>query len=302
MKKETDAQKILELYDQNEAIMAMFAPKTKDFSKLILALECFVEQIKITKEVSRQIKEELGELDDKRFLEEFEKRIKDRIAPLQKEMNLFEDSELSMLFFALPGRKGRKFFEIMRQAEELEKIPRTDSSKKEKVGSLIKEMESYISEIKEINKPFIPAKIDKNRTIIFKVMFKYRKGTWRKIELKSTQTLVDLHEAIQEYFEWDNDHLYSFYMDNQFNRRKGDYDMEYTCPFESEGGKTADIKAGTLEFEKKQKFAYLFDFGDCHRFEIEVVDFGKVEKDKKYPLLVESKGKSPEQYPEYDEE
>lgn len=142
--------------------------------------------------------------------------------------------------------------------------------------------------------------INKNQTIIFKVMFKYRKGTWRKIELKSAQTLVKLHEAIQKYFEWDNDHLYSFYMDNQFNRRKRDYNMEFTCPFESEGMKTANVKVGVFKFEKGQKFAYLFDFGDCHRFEIEVIDFGKVEKSKQYPFLVDSKGEAPEQYPDYE--
>ena len=142
--------------------------------------------------------------------------------------------------------------------------------------------------------------IDPNQTIIFKVMFKYRKGTWRKIELKATDTLEDLHDAIQDAIEWDNDHLYSFFMDNKFS--KGDFDAEYTRPYEPEGRNTADkAKVGMFGFSKGQKFAYLFDFGDNHRFEIEVVDFGTVDKSKDYPVVFESKGKAPEQYPDYDE-
>jgi len=46
----------------------------------------------------------------------------------------------------------------------------------------------------------------------------------------------------------------------------------------------------------------LFDFGDNPKFEVEVVDFGTVDKSKDYPMSLESKGKAPEQYPDYDEE
>lgn len=171
---------------------------------------------------------------------------------------------------------------------------------RKKIDKVINSLEQYISEIKEISKPFVPAKIDPNQTIIFKVMFKYRKGTWRKIELKATDNLEDLHDAIQDAIEWDNDHLYSFYMDNKF--KKHDFDMEYTSPHEPEGRKTADkAKVGMFGFSKNQKFAYLFDFGDNNRFEVEVVGFGAVDKSKDYPVVLESKGESPEQYPDYED-
>ena len=35
---------------------------------------------------------------------------------------------------------------------------------------------------------------------------------WRKIEMEANQTLEDLHYAIQAAFEFDEDHLYSFFM------------------------------------------------------------------------------------------
>jgi Plasmid pRiA4b ORF-3-like protein len=49
---------------------------------------------------------------------------------------------------------------------------------------------------------------------------------WRKIELEADQTLEDLHLAIQDAFEFDNDHLYSFFMSG----RAWDQSTEYCLP------------------------------------------------------------------------
>ena len=51
---------------------------------------------------------------------------------------------------------------------------------------------------------------------------------WRKIEMRATQTLDDLHAAIQDAFEFDSDHLYSFFMSG----RAWDQDSEYCLPEE----------------------------------------------------------------------
>lgn len=50
--------------------------------------------------------------------------------------------------------------------------------------------------------------------------------TWRKIELLETQTLAELHLAIQDAFNFDNDHLYAFYMSG----KAWDQDSEYRLP------------------------------------------------------------------------
>lgn len=150
-----------------------------------------------------------------------------------------------------------------------------------------------------MNELFIPTIINPQQTIILKVMFKRRKSNWRKIELKATNTLQDLHSSIQNALRWDNDHLYSFFMDNKMYST--DIDSEYTCPFEPGGRKTADkAEIGFFGLRKGQKFAYLFDFGDNHEFEIEVLDFATFDTKKQYPLLLESHGKGGEQYPDYE--
>ncbi len=49
---------------------------------------------------------------------------------------------------------------------------------------------------------------------------------WRKVELTADQTLEDLHFAIQDAFDFDADHLYSFFMSG----RAWDASTEYMLP------------------------------------------------------------------------
>jgi hypothetical protein len=67
---------------------------------------------------------------------------------------------------------------------------------------------------------------------------------WRKVELAAGQTLEDLHFAIQNAFDFDADHLYSFFMSG----KAWDTDSEYTLP---EG---ADPWGGMIEAEEDEDF------------------------------------------------
>lgn len=49
---------------------------------------------------------------------------------------------------------------------------------------------------------------------------------WRKIEVRADQTLEDLHFAIQDAFDFDADHLYSFFMSG----KAWDQETEYCLP------------------------------------------------------------------------
>lgn len=132
------------------------------------------------------------------------------------------------------------------------------------------------------------------RTYIFKVKPKHVKSFQIKIELREDQTLDHLHKKILEAIDWDEDHLYSFFMSG----KAWDQESEYTCPHESflRNEKTANIELKALHLEPKQKFLYLYDFGDENHFHVEVFSEGKVLKGEKYPKILESKGKPPEQY------
>jgi hypothetical protein len=53
----------------------------------------------------------------------------------------------------------------------------------------------------------------------------------RTIAVRSDQTLVDVHHTLQAAFDWDDDHLYSFWLDGEFWSRNG---CEYTHPLHAQ--------------------------------------------------------------------
>lgn len=64
------------------------------------------------------------------------------------------------------------------------------------------------------------------KTYTFHVSIPGTGRVWRKIEMGADQTLAQLHLAIQDAFDFDNDHLYSFFMSG----RAWDKDTEYSLP------------------------------------------------------------------------
>ncbi len=112
---------------------------------------------------------------------------------------------------------------------------------------------------------------------------------WIKvIEVKENFTLKQLHVYIQDIVEFDNDHLYEFYL-----------------------GKNHEDRRTVLPKSKKLtevfpavglKLYYLFDFGDSWLFQIKQLRNPQTEDlTVKYPRVVKSIGINPEQYPEYEE-
>ncbi len=136
------------------------------------------------------------------------------------------------------------------------------------------------------------------KTVIFTVRFG---RAMRKIEMKETQTLDRLQAAIiEDEFGWDDPHAYSFFLDGiPYSKNE---EMEYSNAFKESGAKPSDAKLKDLGLQKGQKISFVFDFGDDHRFNIAVDGFGEVQKGKKYPAILEAKGKAPKQYPDMEDE
>jgi len=136
------------------------------------------------------------------------------------------------------------------------------------------------------------------KTYVFKVKLEYDKRVWRRIEVLGSQTLDDLHMAIQDAYDFDADptHLYSFFMSGKAWDKHSEY-----CHPEADGPPATKVKIESLSLKPKQKFLYLFDYGDEWRFEVEFLKQGSSEK-AAYPHIIDSRGKAPEQYPDYEEE
>src|SRR5450759_1102433 len=122
----------------------------------------------------------------------------------------------------------------------------------------------------------------------------------RKIEMRDTQTLDDLHEAIIfDAFGWDEGHMYSFFDNRPYSKARG---MEYSCsteppdPFSGERPNPTSTKLRDLNLKEGQRFLFVFDFGDDQQFGIEVVGFGRSRSKAPYPMILSRKGTAPKQY------
>jgi shikimate kinase len=126
-------------------------------------------------------------------------------------------------------------------------------------------------------------------TFVFKVSL--NKSIWRRIELSSDHTLLDLHNSIQRAYGFDDDHLYSFFMDGKMPS-----DEVFTSPNDDTGPHVDVVRIGDLELTVEQNILYLFDYGDMWRFLVELEEIRTEGIKPGNPMIIESKGKSPIQY------
>jgi len=128
----------------------------------------------------------------------------------------------------------------------------------------------------------------------------YAEEAWGvEMEIDSTSTLEGLHLAIQDAVEFDNDHLYEFYISRSENSNSRDI-----VRFDDENG---GIYNTTIEelypLDKDKKLFYMFDYGDSWLFKL-----SKTRKKPQdiqlgvdYPRIVAEVGTKPMQYPGWEE-
>lgn len=135
--------------------------------------------------------------------------------------------------------------------------------------------------------------INRKGTYILKVSLD--KSLWRVVKLSHKIELHRLHLIIQQAFDFDNDHMYAFYTGTSYRNGK-----EFYCanPL-GESEEYEDLTIEDAELYKGQQFIYLFDFGDMWEFKIQVMDFIENEEADFVPQIIESKGKSVQQYPDW---
>ncbi len=147
----------------------------------------------------------------------------------------------------------------------------------------------------------------------FRVELMYCKNVWRRIAMRATQTLSDLHQAIFDAFDRVEEHLYSFYFPHKSSTRRPDSrnSVEFVHPYglEEKGGESDEgpfdaskAKLQMLQLRPSQVFYYLFDYGDLWWHKITVGSLDAPRPKGKFPWILERHGKSPPQYPDYDQD
>ena len=122
------------------------------------------------------------------------------------------------------------------------------------------------------------------------------KGCYRHIKISAAATLYDLAESILDSFDFANDHLHAFFLDNE---SWSDSDSYYLEPDHGQRDSTKYTleKAG---FQKDLKFVFLFDFGDEWEFKCKVLK--ELDEATKDAEVLRSVGEAPEQYPDYEDD
>lgn len=128
----------------------------------------------------------------------------------------------------------------------------------------------------------------------------------RTFEVEGRYTLYDLHLDIQHAFNWDNDHMFSFYLSGRLFDRENEYSGDplgghITAGLKVPTRSAAKTQLRDLELTENSTFLYLFDYGDELVHEVMVQQIrDKNDEDKKLPTIVSEIGTPPPQYGEIE--
>ena len=119
------------------------------------------------------------------------------------------------------------------------------------------------------------------KVYVFKVALKYRKGLWRRVEIKGDQTLGDFDGAIRAAFNHDTwDHLSEFF-------RGRIWDSEGFGEIEPGGGGSgAGKQIDELGLSEGDKLEYVYDFGDEIQHTLMLEKVVELEEGAEYPRVV----------------
>jgi hypothetical protein len=110
--------------------------------------------------------------------------------------------------------------------------------------------------------------------------------------------LENLSDSILEAFEFDYDHLDQFTYKTRFGTYKN-----VNHPFmEDEPPWTDEVLIGKIELKPGTSMRYLYDFGDNWLFDVKLERIDPPDPKVKKPVILESHGEAPEQYPGSEDE
>ena len=127
----------------------------------------------------------------------------------------------------------------------------------------------------------------------FKIQLKGIKNpvVWRRVTVPSNYSFYDFHQIIQEAFGWWNSHLFQFSEKGFGSHQIITEIYEDLDPGMNEQFPAREIKLSEVFKTEKQKFLYIYDFGDSWEH---AVTLEKILPEKSmYPSLLDGKGQCP---------
>jgi Plasmid pRiA4b ORF-3-like protein len=122
---------------------------------------------------------------------------------------------------------------------------------------------------------------------------------WRRIAMAGDATLWDFSRLILESVDFDDDHLDMFTYTDLIGHTEN-----ISHPYSEDEISTDEVQIGDIPLRIGAVIQYLFDFGDCWRFDIlleNIEEDGLVnDTESSSGKILESHGKAPKQYPDED--
>jgi len=124
----------------------------------------------------------------------------------------------------------------------------------------------------------------------------------RVIEIDEKASLYDLHDSIQDAFDFGRDHSFDFFLANTSSPYAVKKRLTEKEEWEDREHDFFETRLKNIWPTGRKKLYYLFDFGDKWTFEIRKArGIKEPERGIKYPRLIKAIGPNPEQYPRFEE-
>jgi hypothetical protein len=171
---------------------------------------------------------------------------------------------------------------------------------------VLKKYEDYLKTFSGIFTSTAP----KSDIYAFEVVYEYDRKVNRVIQILGSQNFEDLASHIILSMGWVNDHMHGFDLTGK-KTLPASLDINSapsSLSFYAEGWeddphpyyKTSQILISDIDYKKQPVLDFTFDYGDNHRFKITFIERNKIDRHDKlkdFPLLAESHGQAPVQYP-----
>lgn len=127
----------------------------------------------------------------------------------------------------------------------------------------------------------------------------------RKIQIPGSKSLYNFSRVITQAFGFQFDHCFGFYdnLKDSMNCKKA-FELFVDIGEEPTRGVVKGVKKVKISQAFKlisEKLIFLFDYGDGWRFNVELKEMRKAGKSDLKPVILESIGKAPLQYPPCEE-
>ena len=284
---------MLKVFDGYYEQLNFFSGK-KDISSLLNSIKLMLKQMKLLREKATELGSDFSGTD-----EEFTKKALQELAPviepIHKKLMKIDQIEFNRQLFRLPDKKGRIFFEIMAESEDIASLSLKDPARRQRNDNNIAKMEeflgflkSYNQEIKSEREKYIRKPANVVKVLQLKIVLSGSKPrVWRRFLVKDNISFHKLHLVIQTVMGWDCCHLYSF-EDNNLRIESKECASDDCIDFEP-----AEKILLSQVLKEKDKIRYTYDFGDTWEHILTVEKVLDIEKGKKYPCCVAGKSNCP---------